>query len=254
MKKVYLMAVVLLGLFSLFYFNCSFALNNMKNYIKVKAENITKEKVVKTYEVSIENQIHTITYEGLSDNYKTAMILKLDGEELRSGEINEALNFQDLKEDYINFNEKNFYFLIGKDNRTYLAIRFGSLLTVLNSNGKKLEHKPFEETRDSFDYLSNYSYDISENSKITLYTKNDEDAIKKYFYKNDIFTPNDGYVSLKLEDNKIYNFMFAPDLKENIVSPYNNIQAYLYENEYVIYNDEIYYKTLNKYEVNFKNT
>lgn len=152
---------------------------------------------------------------------------------------------------YLDFGKDNFHFIKGIDDRTYLGIRFGLMLTIINAQGKILKHKPFSRELDYFNYVANYpSLGISDDKKIKLVDDGGNSVIEQEFFFDENFKEFDNRVSVKVDSDKFYSFILAPDSKETVYS-YWDVKSpiKMYLNEYVISNDEIYYKKVKTFNI-----
>lgn len=156
-----------------------------------------------------------------------------------------AFDFSNLYEMH-DLDEEDIYFIQGIDEKTYLGISFGQYLLIVNSNGKILKHKPFEKELGFFSHIVNLDeeYNPSSEYKSRFVDENGDDIVTEYFYENSAMTMNNKRSSTKVEGNKIYSFIIAPDY-----FGFADTYLYLYENEYIINNDEILYRNLNKYKI-----
>lgn len=257
-----LLLVVCIALYS--YIETSYSASLFKDsYVKSLSTKSNKEYYEKEFEVSINNKKHTVKFIGEQreekkytvTNYILACKLLFDERLIKDvSYVNHGIQLANLDEIY-GLSERDFSFVKGVEGKDYLTIRFGLLLFVLNDNGKQLVHKPFTEELNYFSYVINYdSHYLDKDYKISFKDEAGNDMVSKYFYKDELFSNvsnkltqlNDGYVSTKVVNDKIYSFVIAPDLSSGF---YDDRNIYLYENEYVIYNDELYYKQLHKYEI-----
>lgn len=247
-KVINIILITLIGLLTILDLNCSFSLPVSNSITEIcKTKDVFGLDLDATYEVIIDNVSHEInikTSHYVPENryvWHWKISVYIDGKVIYEYVNNylESLDFDNIPEFY-DIKEDNFIFIKGMDNKTYLGIRAWDRLIVINSSGQILKHKPYSYEIDYFDYFINDSYRNIGN--ITLYdAETGEKVVEKYLYPSDLYEEND-YVSLKIEDNKIYGFILQGDF-------YGILPIYLYENEYVIYNDEIYYKELNKHKV-----
>lgn len=86
--------------------------------------------------------------------------------------------------------KENFHFISGvNDGKIYLGVEFGNKLTIFNSDGEVLKHKPFEEELDYFDSNIGNGW---------LIDKDGKEIKNEYFYKFD-----GDYSSVCIKKNKI---------------------------------------------------
>lgn len=198
---------------------------------------------LREFDVSIGAKKHRVTFAPSVEQAGKTFYLYIDNVKVKEAFIPTDFDYFEKNSDYI-LDVKDFYFIKGADFKTYLGIHFVNMLIIFNEDGKVLNHKPFLEELDYF----NYTVDVScqdDCERLDLKSEKKEDIKKNYFYKTD-----KDFVSTKIENNKIYSFILSPDINEEpIIYDYYPTWMYLYENEYVISEDEIYYKPLNKYKV-----
>lgn len=236
--------------------------------IKLSGKKTSTNNYFKEYEVTYNNKKHivkmNVTKKELKEenkiDYNFDFTLYFDNRELKSvSYTNKGLDIKNLDPLY-DLTEDNFYFIKGLDDKYYLAIRFDYMLIVLDDYGTLLKHKPFETELDHFTFVSNNSMNLdgsylSMEHYMEFLADSGESITTKYYYKSDKFINNgnalieklEGHVSTKIENDKIYSFIIGP----SVDSMFSDRTAYLYENEYVIYNSEIYYKMLKKYKVSY---
>lgn len=260
MKKFYILLIISVLGFGIFYFNLSFALENNMQVI-VKEEKIDYDHIIQSFDVIVDNKKNNVLLE-----------IKDFNSPLSYGQINVELKLNDksiIKEenlgwgtsiDYVydefKLSKENFKFIKGYDGEIYWAVKIRTRLMVFNLNGDLLKHKPFDQELNYFSYAINFNDNFGNimDSRCDLLLENGKDAVKEYFYKDSNAINNNGYSSLKVQDDKILSFILAPSLNSHIVSSEDDMYFYLYENEYIIYKNEIYYKNLNKYKVHFAGT
>lgn len=259
MKKVIYIGCFIVIISCIFYLNSQFVLaESAPCSFELIESTVTTDEINLVYSVNYDNTTHEVGFSGenFMQDYswtireEAKVTLTFDGEQVRNFSTNLPLDFTNL-DDIIPFDESNFYFIQGYDNKVYLAVRFYTTLTIFNSDGKTLTHKPFDE---EINYLS-YAINV-EDSFIDIeqqfYAENNNSIVEEYFYPSEPFPYNNGYASLKIEDNKIYGFIIsAPQHSYSFLYKVEE-PIYLYENEYILYNDEILYKNINTYNIYFR--
>ncbi len=218
----------------------------------INSINLVNEKIIDgyksvEYDVVINNKNHKVRLTPQVNDNEKLFTLSFDGNEVKENITSEEFDYFKNKDDY-SLSTKDFYFIKGADSKTYLGIRFVNMLMIFNEDGKVLTHKPFDEELNYFNYEFEDNNNYFRGKVMSFDDENQNDIKSKYFYKDSRFTINDGYVTTKVENNKIYSFVVAPNLDYVIYDYYPNY-VYLYENEYVINNDEIYFKQVSKYKV-----
>ena len=259
MKKIIYIGYFTVIISCIFYLNCQFVLATSSPYnIELIDSNVSEDEINLVYTVKFDDTTHEICFSG--ENFmkdyswtikeEAKATLSFDGEQIRSFNTDLPLDFTNL-DDVIPFDESNFYFIQGYDNKVYLGVRFYTALTIFNSEGKTLTHKPFDEEINYLSYAVNVE-DSYIDFERQFYAENNNSIVEEYFYPGESIPYNNGYASLKIEDNKIYGFIIsAPQHSYSLLGAVDG-PIYLYENEYILYNDEILYKNINTYNIYFR--
>lgn len=265
MKKVLLLliALILIGIVGFEMYDFINKKNEEKENVKlennemnliiddvVKLESINKSEdgIVENYKIiinGVEKEFSLSFFYQVDNESKTYSVSASYNGNLLYYNMDEYENVEDIKtydENMINncFNESNFKFIKGEDNKNYLVI-----ITNIGNNLAGREEKIFI-LNDDLEFVNNDLIDYAGNNNVdgmsimSTYTKYilENDA---YPWYTDVYKMcsdlNDCFINVKIEENKI--FYLVPDKN------FSNLE----ERVYTIDNGSLEYEVINRYKI-----